>query len=649
MVVSAYLFTPSEFLPCGSCFLWNWRLILLHVISDSLIALAYMSIPVTLAHIVRKRKDLRFNSMSLCFGAFIVACGSTHLTEVLTLWYPVYWVSGVVKALTAVASVSAAVLLVRLVPTALAIPSQSDLIRAKHSLRESEENYRLVIEHTRDYGIFRLDPEGCVVSWNLGAEHMNGYSSDEIMGRHFSCFFTKEDVQGGKPGAELKRALTDAQYEEEGWRVRKDGSLFWANIVIAALRNPSGKLLGFSKVIRDLTPRKQAEFALLQLNQEVEARVATRIAELEDANRHLEAALQELEGRSQEISSLTEMAGALEACQSGEEVFQVVGRTAQNLFPNVPGALAIISSTARVVETVASWGESLHKHSLFATSDCWALRNGRSHCLDDTSPSGLRCVHLNEKMVPGSLCVPLHARGEALGVLSFGFQSVHRQDVHQTPLLQSQERLASAMAEQVGLTLANLRLRETLSMQAIRDPLTGLFNRRYMEESLDREVHRSLRSNLSLGVILMDLDHFKLFNDTYGHAGGDSLLRAVGELLRTGIRTEDIACRYGGEEFAIILSETALEVIVQRAESLRQLIKNSIADHRGSSGDSVTVSLGVAITPDHGKNGEDLLRSADEALYSAKALGRDRVVVAGQEPTVIRSIPLLTSVAKHKY
>jgi diguanylate cyclase (GGDEF)-like protein/PAS domain S-box-containing protein len=646
MVVSACLFIPSEFLPCGTCFLWNWRLILLHVISDSLIALAFLSIPITLAHIVRKRKDLPFNSMFLCFGTFIVACGSTHLMEVLTLWYPVYWVSGVVKALTAVASVSTAVLLVRLVPTALAIPSQSDLIRSNHSLRESEENYRLVIEHARDYGLFRLDPEGCVASWNPGAERMNGYTSDEIMGLHFSCFFTQEDVQGGKPEAKLKRALTAAQHEEEGWRVRKDGSLFWANVVIAALRDPSGKLLGFSELSRDLTPRQQAEHALLQLNQELEARVATRTAYLEGANRHLEASLKELEGRSQEISSLTEMAGALEACQSGEEVFQVVRRTAQNLFPNVPGALGIISSPARVVETVTSWGESLHRHSLFATSDCWALRNGRSHCLDDTSPSGLRCLHLNEKMVPGSLCVPLHAREEALGVLSFGFQSVHRQDA---PLLQSQERLASAMAEQVGLTLANLRLRETLSMQAIRDPLTGLFNRRYMEESLAREVHRSLRSNLSLGVILMDLDHFKVFNDTYGHAGGDALLRAVGELLRTGIRTEDIACRYGGEEFAIILSETALEVIVQRAESLRQLIKNSIADHRVSSGDSVTVSLGVAITPDHGKNGEDLLRSADEALYSAKALGRDRVVVAGQEPTVIRSIPLLTSVAKHKY
>src|ERR1700730_3991300 len=193
MVVSAYLFTPSEFLPWGAFFLWNWRLILLHAISDSLIALAYMSIPITLVHIMRKRKDLPVNSMFLCFGTFAVACGSTHLMEVLTLWYPVYWVSGGVKALTAFASVSTAVLLIRLIPTALAIPSQSDLIRTNHSLRESEDNYRLVIEHTRDYGIFRLDPEGCVVSWNLGAERMNGYTSDEIMGRHFSCFFTKED------------------------------------------------------------------------------------------------------------------------------------------------------------------------------------------------------------------------------------------------------------------------------------------------------------------------------------------------------------------------------------------------------------------------------------------------------------------------
>jgi diguanylate cyclase (GGDEF)-like protein len=147
----------------------------------------------------------------------------------------------------------------------------------------------------------------------------------------------------------------------------------------------------------------------------------------------------------------------------------------------------------------------------------------------------------------------------------------------------------------------------------------------------------------------MDLDHFKLFNDTFGHAGGDAVLRLVGELLREGIRTEDIACRYGGEEFAIILSDAALEVIVQRAESLRQLIKNSIAVHIGPSGGALTVSIGVAISPDHGGNGYDLLRAADEALYSAKALGRDRVVVAKREGTVIRSIPLVAPVAMRKH
>ena len=647
---SVYLLTPSELLLQGGRFLWNWRLILLHAISDSVIALAYISIPFTLAHIVRKRKDLRFNWMALCLGAFIVACGLTHLLGVLTLWYPAYWVAGAVKSLTAAASVCTVFLLVRLVPAALAIPSQGDLIHSNQALRESEENYRLVVAHTRDYGIFRLDPEGCVASWNLGAERISGYSSNEVMGRHFSCFFTNEDVQKGKPGAELLKASTAMQCEEEGWRVRKDGSLFWANVVTAALRDPSGRLIGFSKVMRDSTQRKQAEDALMRLNQELEARVTIRTAELKGANRHLEESLAQLEVRSQEIGALSEMAGALEACQASEEVFQVVRRTAQNLFPGVPGALGIIDSQARIVEVVASWGESLHRRSLFATSDCWSLRNGHSHCLDDTSPSGLRCLHLHEKMVPGSLCVPLHARGEALGVLSFGFQSVPEKDPRQAPLpLYSQERLASAMAEQAGLTLANLRLRETLSMQAIRDPLTGLFNRRYMEESLGREVHRSLRSNLPLGVILMDLDHFKAFNDTFGHAGGDSLLHAVGEILRTGIRTEDIACRYGGEEFAVILSETTRDVIVQRAEALRQLIKNSIAEHIGSSGDSVTVSLGVAISPDHGKNGEDLLRSADEALYSAKALGRDRVIVAAHERTAIRSVPMLTSVEKRKY
>ena len=183
------------------------------------------------------------------------------------------------------------------------------------------------------------------------------------------------------------------------------------------------------------------------------------------------------------------------------------------------------------------------------------------------------------------------------------------------------------VAEHIALALANLKLRETLRSQSIRDPLTGLFNRRYMEESLEREMRRASRGRHPVGIIMLDLDHFKKFNDSYGHDAGDALLRIVGNTLQRSIRAEDIACRYGGEEFTLILPEASLIDAAQRAESIRESIRNLNIQHRRQQLGGVTVSAGVAIFPDHGPTGDAVLRAADAALYQAKARGRDRVAI----------------------
>ena len=299
------LFSSDGFMPHGFCYLWNAKLVWLHVISDSLIALAYFSIPVTLIYFIRKRRDLPFNWIFVCFGLFILACGSTHLMEVWTLWHANYWFSGAIKAFTAMASVPTAILLVDLVPEALRLPSpkalsdeiaerkcaQEALIEAKNELerrvqertadltnanekliaeieqrklaedglRRSEERFRLLIEGVEDYAIFSLDPSGRVTSWNAGAEHIKGYLADEIIGRHFSDFYSLEDKQCGKPELALQVAAAEGRFAEEDWRVRKDGSRLWASVVITALRDSQEKLIGFSKITRDLTERKRAE------------------------------------------------------------------------------------------------------------------------------------------------------------------------------------------------------------------------------------------------------------------------------------------------------------------------------------------------------------------------------------------------------
>jgi PAS domain S-box-containing protein len=281
------LFASSDFMPHGYCYMWNQRLVLLHVISDVLIALAYLSIPITLMYFLRKRRDLPFNWMFGCFGVFILACGATHAMEVWTLWHATYWLSGVVKAVTAVASVPTAILLVRLIPQALSLPSPAALRREieerkraeralqdaanqleyrvlsrTEDLRRSEERFRLMVENVKDYAILTLDPEGNVSSWNAGARRTKGYDEHEIIGRHFSTFYPSDARESGKPEMELKVASNVGSYEDEGWRVRKDGSQFWAHVVITAMRSQQGALLGFSKVAHDLTERKKADDAI---------------------------------------------------------------------------------------------------------------------------------------------------------------------------------------------------------------------------------------------------------------------------------------------------------------------------------------------------------------------------------------------------
>ena len=185
------------------------------------------------------------------------------------------------------------------------------------------------------------------------------------------------------------------------------------------------------------------------------------------------------------------------------------------------------------------------------------------------------------------------------------------------------------MAEGMALALANQRLREIMRNQAIRDSLTGLYNRRYLEETLEREVHRGNRLGTCIGIIMMDLDHFKPYNDSYGHTAGDEVLRAAGHLIQNQVRGEDIACRYGGEEFLLIMPGASLEVVQHRAETIVREVKQLHLQNHAFH--PITISAGVAIFPDNGATADLVLQAADQALYRAKAAGRDRVMVAGSE------------------
>jgi diguanylate cyclase (GGDEF)-like protein len=198
----------------------------------------------------------------------------------------------------------------------------------------------------------------------------------------------------------------------------------------------------------------------------------------------------------------------------------------------------------------------------------------------------------------------LHVRGAAVG---------------------ARQQYLESIADRIGLALANIRLHERLESLSVRDPLTGLYNRMYMEESMERELLRAQRSGGSLGVIMLDIDHFKRFNDTFGHEAGDDVLRAIGSFLRQSVRGSDIACRYGGEEFLVILPDSDSKTVLQRAEYLRSVVKSLPAPSGSETHIPVTLSCGLAVFPDDGLSSEAVLRAADMALYRAKEGGRDRV------------------------
>lgn len=183
---------------------------------------------------------------------------------------------------------------------------------------------------------------------------------------------------------------------------------------------------------------------------------------------------------------------------------------------------------------------------------------------------------------------------------------------------------------QIDRQIRQLAIREAqLRELSIRDHLTNLFNRRYMEETLEREVQRAIRNEASLGVIMLDIDNFKQLNDTLGHAAGDALFQALGRLLNTQVRRGDIACRYGGDEFVLILPDASQDVTRERAERLWNEVKHLHVEYKGQVLEPSTISLGVAIFPAHGSTGEAVLKAADDALYRAKQAGRGRLVVAG--------------------
>ncbi len=326
--------------------------------------------------------------------------------------------------------------------------------------------------------------------------------------------------------------------------------------------------------------------------------------------------LSEVQNKTAEVASINEFSSNLQSCSTVTEAHELFRHYMQRLFPECSGALYIMRSSRNLLHIATSWneGEAKFEESM-EPRDCWALRRGKTHQITDMEHE-LSCSHLNQDE-RASLCVPLISQSETIGMLHLRLEDKRELSV-------VSER-SDAMIHHVSAALSGIFLREALREHSIRDPMTQLFNRRYLEESIAREQVRARRMESQFTVVMADIDHFKSFNDTYGHQAGDAVIKAFATHLKTHIRGEDVICRYGGEEFLILLVGATHEEALQRAETLRQLTTNLEVNVSGTSLPTITASWGVATFPVHGESWEGIISTADAALYLSKRNGRNRV------------------------
>lgn len=323
---------------------------------------------------------------------------------------------------------------------------------------------------------------------------------------------------------------------------------------------------------------------------------------------------------AKEVQLLGELNEWLQSSHSLDELFDMVARFMTHLLPNAEGSVYVYSNSRDVLDGCASWNGGTVKPHIRA-DECWGLRRGRTYEYG-ASEVEFTCDHAEPHDGRPYYCFPILAHGETVGLMHL---RSHEGGQH---AFRTNKKLARMCAEQISMAIANVRMRDQLQDQTVRDPLTGLFNRRHMTETLRKAITNSQSTGVALSLLAVDVDHFKKFNDNHGHDAGDMILRAVGSALEQACDGDQVACRMGGEEFTLILPDLPEEEVLEKAERLRQSIEQISLRYGEKTLPTVTISLGVSHYPQHGTMPQELMRAADEALYDAKAKGRNQVCIA---------------------
>ncbi len=468
------------------------------------------------------------------------------------------------------------------------------------------------------YLIIATDEHGKVILFNRYAQQALGYKETEVVNKLTPVIWhDHKDVENrakelseelGKlilPGFEvfISKALFQGGETHEWTFIRKDGSTFPGLLVATVLYSDAGKKIGFVGIVQNLTERKNSEQQLAKYTKD-------------------------LERSNYEILLLNELSNNLQACSTIEETYEPIKLYCQQALKITRGILYIAGNNSSQLESVIDWGYSLGHDKFYVNiEDCRALRQKKAYRVIDPDVD-LRCKHMQstDSLLPAYICIPIQSSFQTLGLLH-----IEAPKDQADFLTWSTSSLMQLMADQLALSFVSLQLRENLRQLSVHDPLTGLYNRRYLEESIKQEISNAKRIDSSFGILLMDIDYFKKINDSFGHGTGDLVLKKLSQLFLEYVRKSDIACRWGGEEFLLYFKDMQLDAIYKKANNLRLAVENLQIDCYEYKIKKMTISIGIARYPQNGLTLDSLVASADKALYEAKNTGKNKVVIANED------------------
>ena len=479
-----------------------------------------------------------------------------------------------------------------------------DLEETLSDIASNAELFRMLADRA-PVMLWVVDTEGYATFLNKRWLSFTGKTASEVTGHGWVECLHQDDRD--RCWAIFTKAVERRAPLEMEYRLRREDNQY-RNMMVKGepLHDVNGAFTGLVGCVFDITKQAEDESALRTTNLM-------------------------LKKRTREISLLNELNDNLQVCQSIDETKPILKRYGKQLFPDYSVSLSLFNESRNLIEPFVDWGEEVGIEGVFTPDDCWALRKSKPHMeLADGSesicPNFANCAHTRY------ICVPMMAYGEVIGNMHFVLKQdlCSEQSNEARQHIDEMRQLALMASDQIALALANLKLRATLQYQSTRDPMTQLYNRRYLSEALERELSRSERAKTPLALLVIDIDNFKRYNDTYGHEAGDLLLREFGALLRQMVRGSDIACRYGGEEFVLVMPEASAIEASEKADQIRRRLANLKVEYQGQAFGQVTISIGVSQYPVDGVLASELLNAGDSALYQAKANGRNCVVRAGE-------------------